>query len=156
MADDIPANIEGGDHAGAMGDQAPFDDSTDKSEDEEEEDEEEETETTKYEVETVMQILLRNFSRTRIQAIKLKFDPANKETANYALPTADLNQRVATQTDHTLMRFQKLRPYDGWGNFNFEFLVDYEDMNGETIKYSLNWPELRQIRTEMQQQVLQA
>jgi hypothetical protein len=54
------------------------------------------------------------------------------------------------------MRFQKLRPYEGWGSLNFEFFVDNMDMNDKDCKYDQNWPELRQIRSEMEQSILEA
>ena len=40
------------------------------------------------------------------------------------MPYAALNQIVNTTTDHTFIRFQKLRPYEGWGNFKFDVLIN--------------------------------
>lgn len=76
---------------------------------------------------TVIQVILRNFSRDKKQNVKLKFDPANAETANYYLPHAEMNQRMNPKSDLTFWCFQKLRPYEDWGMMNFEFLVDDED-----------------------------
>lgn len=92
------------DSAAAVGDKeegknAAFEESTDKSEEGDEE------ETAKFEVDTILQILLRNFSRNKIQNVRLRFDPQNAKDANYNVPAAELNQRVSTQTDQTFMRF---------------------------------------------------
>jgi len=62
------------------------------------------------------------------------------------VPTAELNQKVNTQTDHTFMRFTKLRPYEGWGSLKFKFFVDDEDMDGRNNKYDRNWLALRNLR----------
>ena len=121
-------------------------DSTDKS------DEDDEEETAKYQVETILQLLLRNFHRTRQQTCRFQFDPDNADDCNYLVPTAELYQNVNTQTDHTFVRFTKLRPYEGWGSLKFKFFVDDEDMDGRNTKYDRNWLALRNMRTQVDDQ----
>jgi hypothetical protein len=45
----------------------------------------------------------------------------------------------------------KLRPHEPWGEINFRFLVDGEDLDGFDQRIRFNWPQLRAKREGMTQ-----
>ncbi len=48
--------------------------------------------------------MLRNFSRMKAQNCRVRFNPSNRETANYYVPHADLNITVDKTTDHPFFK----------------------------------------------------
>jgi hypothetical protein len=64
-----------------------------------------------------MEILLRNFSRHKAQTVTLVFDQDSK--SNFSVPFSGISQRVAVTTDHTWLKFMKIRPFEDWGDIKF-------------------------------------
>ena len=110
-----------------------------------------EDDTKKYECKSILLFMLRNFHRSRIQKVTIRFDQSQRDNCNYNFPSTDLPCRMSTCQDRFLIKLVKKNAHEPWGHFFFDILVDDENISGYNQKYCNNYPEYRQLRAQNQE-----